>query len=405
MGGHRTLHHLASVGTLTSLIGDLDVNRARLEADERIHRDWVEATGGLPRLHFEGGAGAGKSIVARLRARALADSGARVLFVCSTAGLAKSFQTEVARRGEDRIVANTLRQALVLQARGTPAPERFGIPASGPLRTELLATLPGIAADIARNSTDRFDALIIDEAQDFGGDVTRDMTAFLADPDGGSVWTFGDHYQRLGPDWADGAAGDPAAVGAHQIVMRQNHRNPRPVFDLAEGLRRDGVERISRHAGIGHQNVDYRECTNGDQRLVLDQVLTELANQRIPPARIAVVTMQKTEGNSLFTNRRIGKWGMEMGNPQLDANGKRRPLAAEDLPEPDTGKVYFDSARRMKGLERGVIVLVDVPDPGCQGSLERRLLYMGVSRATTYLAIIATPARVARLREIASGRA
>ena len=65
----------------------------------------------------------------------------------------------------------------------------------------------------------------------------------------------------------------------------------------------------------------------------------------------------------------------------------------------------FDSARRMKGLERGAVILVDVPDPGPPGSPERRLLYAGVTRATTWLCIIATPARIAALQAIAAGRA
>jgi hypothetical protein len=188
--------------------------------------------------------------------------------------------------------------------------------------------------------------------------------------------------------------------------MRQNHRNPEPVFRLAEGLRSDGVRRTSRKGTMSAHRVAYLPCVSSDaQRPVLEREIGNLMQQRIEPGRIAVATIGKTDRNPLFLDRRIraGKFFVELDNPQLDRDGLRIPVPAELLPAPDPRKVYFDSVRRIKGLERGIVILVDVPDPGPIGSIERRLLYVAITRATTYLCVIATADRIARLKAIAAG--
>jgi len=400
----------------TSLIGDLDVDRERLRADERIHHDWVVNLGALDRLHFEAGAGGGKSVIARLRARALADEGRSVLLVCSTSGLAQSFQAYADRVASGRIRANTLHQTLILAARATGRPEAFGVPAEGPPTEAQLGALPGRAAEIIAAAPERYDALVIDEAQDMGADLVAALTGFLHDPAQGPAWSFADGFQRLSPERiplpADGTGAPapyPAPPGADVIVIRQNHRNPEPVFRLAEGLRADGQRRFSRKGEMSAHQVDYRPIDpTGDQRAALDAVMEELAVQRIPPGRIAVVTLDRTEANPLFrerTFRGARARYYRLGNPHLDADGRRLLVPAEELPAPDDAVVHFDSVRRMKGLERGAVILVDVPDPGPPGSPERRLLYAGVTRATTWLCVIATPARIAALKAIAAGRA
>ena len=66
-------------------------------------------------------------------------------------------------------------------------------------------------------------------------------------------------------------------------------------------------------------------------------------------------------------------------NGAVDDEGRLLGLAAEAVPEPPTDVVLCDSIRRFKGLERPVVILLEVPrdDP------ERldRLLYIAASRA------------------------
>lgn len=387
-------------GFSMSFIGDLEVDQARLKEDEELHKDWVLNLSSFQYLHFEAGAGAGKSVVARLRALALADQGSRVLLVCSTSSLATAFVRDVQDEYPDLVLANTIYEALKILI--TPAKEReqFGMAPDGFMEFEDIINLKDRIPEIAHATTARFDAVVVDEVQDIGLGPVNDLRLLLARPDQDPIWTFGDGYQQF-----RGKRGAIAAVdGADTITMRQNHRNSEPIFYLAEGLRSDGVRRFSRKRGVSAREVDYVEYDGSkeDQRVVLRETLARLQRQNIPPHHIAVLSADTTEGNELFTNRQIAKYFL--GNPHLDMQGFRIPKPIGELPPRDYEQVIFDSAKRFKGLEAGAVILVDVPDPGEPGSEERRVLYAGVTRATTYLSIIATADVIAKLKQIASNR-
>lgn len=388
-------------GFSTSFIGDLEVDQARLQEDEELHRDWVINLAGLRFLHFEAGAGAGKSVVARLRALSLAAEGSRVLLLCSTASLASAFAQHVQDLYPDRVLADTIHEALKRLVAQSENRGKFGMSPDGSIAFDDITNLRNRIPEIAQATTTRFDAIVIDEVQDIGIDAVNNLKLLLARPDQGSVWTFGDQYQQF-----HGKRGEIAAVdGADIVTMRQNHRNSEAIFYLAEGLRADGVRRFSRKRGVSARAIDYVEVdsSQGGQRVALRETLARLHRQHIPAHHIAVITLGSQENNELFTNRQIAKY--ILGNPQLDQHGVRVPKPVGELPARDLNQVIFDSAKRFKGMEAGAVILVDVPDPGDPGSEARRLLYAGVTRATTFLSIIATADIISKLKSIASNRA
>ena len=65
------------------------------------------------------------------------------------------------------------------------------------------------------------------------------------------------------------------------------------------------------------------------------------------------------------------------------------------MPDEPPDCVVFETVRRFKGLERAIVVLVELP-----ASRDRldELLYVGLTRATTQLVVIAPPELVGRLR-------
>jgi hypothetical protein len=81
-------------------------------------------------------------------------------------------------------------------------------------------------------------------------------------------------------------------------------------------------------------------------------------------------------------------------NEALQDDGRSKGLAPEDVPE-EPDEVLFESIRRFKGMEREVVILVELPT---EGEFLDQLLYVGLTRATTELVVIAPPALVARLR-------
>ena len=83
-----------------------------------------------------------------------------------------------------------------------------------------------------------------------------------------------------------------------------------------------------------------------------------------------------------------------LGNAAVDDAGKHLGLAAHLTPPLPDDVILFESIRRFKGLERPVVVLVELRD---DEKLER-LFYVGASRARQHLVVIAPAAVLGRLR-------
>ncbi len=125
-------------------------------------------------------------------------------------------------------------------------------------------------------------------------------------------------------------------------------------------------------------------------RVVLHRLVTD---EGVAPGSIAVLTGLGLEKSAAWKQRRYGN--QVLWNGAAGDDGRLLGLAADDVPEPPPDVVLCESIRRFKGLERPVIVLLEVPrdDP------ERldRLLYIGASRARQHLVVITPIAVIRRL--------
>ena len=127
----------------------------------------------------------------------------------------------------------------------------------------------------------------------------------------------------------------------------------------------------------------------------LRKVLHRLVEiEGVAPGSIAVISGLGLEHSAVWKQRRYGN--QVLWNGAVGDDGRLLGLAADAVPEPPADVVLCESIRRFKGLERPVIVLLEMPrdDP------ERldRLLYIGASRARQHLVII-TPMAVLRRLE------
>jgi hypothetical protein len=105
-----------------------------------------------------------------------------------------------------------------------------------------------------------------------------------------------------------------------------------------------------------------------------------------------VLSGAKADASEVWRHRRFGNAPLE--NAALHDDGTSRGLAPEDVPdEPD--EVLFETIRRFRGMEREVVVLVELPTDGDRLD---ELLYVGLTRATTELVVIAPPDLEGRMR-------
>lgn len=121
--------------------------------------------------------------------------------------------------------------------------------------------------------------------------------------------------------------------------------------------------------------------------MVLHRLRTD---EKVRPWEIAVLTGTSLEKSDVWRQRTFGN--EVLWNGQVDADGRPTGRSAGQIePQPDD-VILCDSIRRFKGLERPVIVLVELRAD--EKKLDR-LLYVGISRARQHVALI-VPSEIAR---------
>ena len=209
----------------------------------------------------------------------------------------------------------------------------------------------------------RYHAVVVDEGQDFEARWFELLRRLLVDP-GDVFWVFHDPGQAL--IRADVVAG----LGLERHELFENRRNPESIAALAGRFYRGGEEVFAlRETGRRHTVIS---AEPGDETLeALRKALHRLIeDERVSPWRIAVLSGVSAPVSAAW-----------------------RRLAPEDVPdEPD--EVLFETIRRFKGMERDVVILVELPT---EGDRVDELLYVGLTRATTELVVIASPELAGRL--------
>ncbi len=316
-----------------------------------------------PRLAIEGAAGTGKTVLAVERARRLAAEGKRVLLLCFNRPLAdalareaKGFEVE-SFHGLCRVLAEKAGLVFRIPDR-PPAQQRFWEQEAPELLLDAIANLPD----------ERWDAVIVDEGQDFRTNWWSVIEELLRDPKNGMLSVFFDPHQNLY------GGGPPADLAAHPYVLAWNCRNTRRIASWC-------AEQVKAAAEI-HPNAPEGEAVEvircASQTEAVDAVRKLLH-------RYVVEGGLSSDGVVVLSTH----------NPSRSVLAHHRSLAGLTLvPLEDrrtADQVRFTSLHRFKGLEADVVILVDV-EPGERTSSPTHL-YVGASRARHRLAVVISDPR------------
>jgi hypothetical protein len=382
---------LAPTWSLHRLVrGRIEDDRSELLAASREQGLILNRARRFRRLEIVGPAGSGKSMLAAEKARRLAREGYRTLLVCFNQRLATSLIRELAEAhapapgalgptGLDvttfhRLCERLGTEAGVSPARPAPIPQTWW--------DETLPAAAEAAIDALPNA--RYHAIVVDEGQDFEARWFELLERLLVDSND-VFWVFHDPGQAL-------IRTDIVAnLGLERLELFENHRNPGSIAELAARFYLGGeVPTAFRETERRYTIIDAEpgQPTLEALRKTLHRLIEE---ERVAPFRIAVLSGATPTVSEVWHHRRFGNACLE--NAALHDDGTSRGLAPEDVPdEPD--EVLFETIRRFKGMEREVVVLVELPT-----TAERldELLYVGLTRATTELVVIAPPELVRRL--------
>lgn len=312
----------------------------------------------LPRVEVRGGAGSGKTWLALEQARRLSADGLRVALLCYSRGLAAYLQRHVAgwKRQHRPAYVGTF------HALGSTWGARGGDDDDPDYWERLLPEqMRGLAEQLPPSR--RFDAIVVDEAQDFADLWWPALLSSLRDESTGRVYVFSDEGQRIFSRY-----GEPP-VPLVPIVLDHNLRNTKQIATVFGPL---APMRMRLLGGDGPA-TRFVACAAGDALTVADEQVDQVLEEGWRPADVAL----------LATGSR---------HPEQAA---RQAVGQDSYWDSfwDEKQVFYGHVLGFKGLERSAVVLA-VNDDGT-GDRARERLYVGLSRARDQLVVCADPAQIA----------
>jgi len=324
----------------------------------------LNATRLLNRVEVRGGAGSGKTFMAVEQARRLAADGQRVALICYSHGLA-SYLKRITVGWKHRQQPGYVGEFHALGI-------RWGAPV-GPDETERSARtsqffehdLPATMAELAAALPDgqRFDSIVIDEAQDFADSWWDPILAGLRDPDTGGIYLYSDEGQRV----FDRTGAPP--VPLVPLILDHNIRNTRQIATAFGPL----VDHPMRSLGGDGPDVRFVSCDRDEALDIGDDQIEALLDGGWRPEDVALLT--------------TGTRHTEQKNRQAEGT------AAYWDSFWDAEQVFYGHVLGFKGLERRAIVLVVNDQYALERARER--LYVGLSRARDQLVVCGDPASIA----------
>lgn len=351
------------VATLAPVVESANRELVRLTEEQA----WVlEGMTDNARLVVRGGAGTGKTLLAAAGARRAAAAGRRTLVLCFNRCLASHLRGLLAAAGDAVAVATFHDHCLSLLAEAGVAPPPDHEPGRWErIADEALAALPGTRV--------RWDAVLVDEAQDFAPDWWLLVEELLADRARSSFHLFLDDRQNLYGREAQLPFSGP------EFRLRRNCRNTAPIAEFSR--RAIGLAAGEDPAALpdGPAPVICEVVDAAGEREGVRKALHELVHEQgLAPAQVVVLGAHRLDKSSLAGIRKLG-------NLEL--------VDADDPGAGAPGTVRYATVHKFKGLEADAVILVGIGEPSrVYGPEEwRRFTYVGASRARVVLRVFARP--------------
>lgn len=365
--GMLILHKVLSgpIELRPSLQRSLKADHREIERLTRDQLDVLTSLGDQPQMVICGSAGTGKTILALEKACRLGETGQRVLITCYNQPLGEHLR--FLARDCPNLEAGHFHSlaAGLARAAGIALP-----PASS--AGYFSSDLPNaLAAAIKARPELAFDAIIVDEGQDFQDGWLMALRLCLKDTDGGSFYVFFDDNQKVYA--RDG--GFIIDLPQSRYYLTRNMRNTKAIHDSSRPWY--SSPRLTRPTGPDGEPVSWRPVTSVKElRAGVTATLSDLTGlHKVDRRSIAVLTAGTVAGHPLVSGDRF-----------CDL-----PFASADQSNGDS--IVFDTVRRFKGLDRPVVIIVDadrLTDP--------ELIYVALSRPSVLLYIFGAQNDLDRIR-------
>lgn len=298
----------------------------------------LDSVGHLHRVAAGGGAGTGKTILAMEDAVRLARRKLRTAILCHSAPLAGHIKQKLSQI-EPAVAVWTLADLCLDFARkaGIPCSPDHGVDKRIEALLSAAEAMPAL----------RFDAIIVDEAQDFRTHWWIALEEILKDQQSSWLHAYFDTNQSVYGD----LAGELASFRIVPIHLTRNLRNTHVIHQAASRFYRGIPINADGPEGV---NVDWIECRNDQINSRSVSSAMKLVSEKVNPADIVILTVD-----------------------EISAADVRNRAGFPDA-------VQVSTIRDFKGLERRCVILAadrliaDQPE----------LAYVSLSRPRAHLAVV-----------------
>lgn len=316
------------------------------------------------RALIQGYAGTGKTQLAVEKARRLAAEGKHVLLMCFNAPLARHLEGML-EKDKGAITVDNYHNLCARLA------EEAGIPFQVPpaenkeeRKRFWNQEVPAILVKALDKLDLRYDAVIIDEGQDFRKEWTDSVLKLLKDGEDGCLYIFFDERQNI----YRGELHFP--VRSEPYVLYENCRNTRRICELASAIGGVDPDSYRYERNPEGEKVRFKPYGNPkEQPDIIAGIISRLLKKGIAPAQITILSPHIREKSCMAGVRELA------GHRVMDYE--------EGMPR---GALRFSPLKRFKGLESDVVVFCDmdgrfpIHDPLDQ--------YVAVSRAKHLLYVV-----------------
>ena len=308
------------------------------------------------RVLISGPGGSGKTMLALEKARRLASQKFQVLYTCFNTTLAEDLRTKMGVNAGFDIISFHQLCARFANRGGLKMPAKRG-------DDFYQIDLPNLLLTALDHVEKRYDAIIVDEGQDFYDAWWLPLQMLLANEKEGVLYIFYDDNQRIYSQEHNWPI-DPSRP--YQLTV--NCRNTKAIHRIVEKYYQGIPIQVQGPEGRKVSVLQYDALS--EQGAVVCKLLDRLVVQEgVPTKEIVVLSPFGTQKSPLWRTLPIGQIRL-----------------SEDWPPPPN-HVFYSTIHSFKGLERSIVILTDVNEWPRRDELIA-LLYVACSRACHQLYVI-----------------
>ncbi|MCD6051704.1 MAG: hypothetical protein K0Q55_3113 [Verrucomicrobia bacterium] len=353
---------------LSAVLHAAEQHRLRLTSNQA---KILRIIGGRRRAVVSGGAGTGKTVLAVEKARALAEQGLSVLLLCYNRPLADALALGLREHPGIQVLSFhqlcdlRIRQAHQSAGRNVLTEAEQAYPGHTD-RHRFDVQLPYALALTNEVLTQKYDAVVVDEAQDFSDEYWFAIEELMSDDEHGHLFVFTDENQKLYPRHAN------LPVPDEPFYLTTNCRNTSAIHEAAYAFYRGEPIDAPETRGIDVERVAHSDLS-AQAEFIAQKLQRLIVDDQIAPSDLAVLVAKRPKAACYEA---LGRACASMRpSPKLSIEHHGR-----------VGYVLVDTVARFKGLEAQVVLLWLGDEVVTDGMWET--MYVGATRAKTLLIIV-----------------